>query len=160
MDTTSLAAVYKGLRAHLLTFAPLGGGPTLADLLGTLPGAGAAGKLYAGAPQEGVTYPYGVLRFAGLSGHGAHRGNRRQGDLETMLYHRPRSMALALEDAADVYEQAMREFADATGGLVFSRAQHRDTVPPFQDPADRELVMVRLVHDVVIWPQFLTQYDT
>lgn len=162
MNTDSTADVMKGLRAYLLGFAPMGGGDTLGARLSVVPEGSPArpNRLYIVNVPDVLVYPYGIMRWMDPETSGATRGNRMAGELETILYHRPRGKAQDLEHAADVYQQAMREFADATDGLVFSRAGRRNTLPPFQDPADREVVMIRLVNDLVVWPNFLTQYDT
>lgn len=77
-----------------------------------------------------------------------------------MLYGRPRSQAVTIEDAADVCDQAMLRYVDSSSGLTFSRERQRDTLPPFIDPADREVVQIRLLYSVKTWPLLLTQYSS
>jgi len=78
--------------------------------------------------------------------------------LEINVYHRPRLRASIAEDLADLVQSALLRWHDSSSGLVFAQGCERATIPPLPAPADRELVHVRLVCQLVAWPLFLTQY--
>jgi hypothetical protein len=146
-DTTSTAGMYQTLRTRLLTYQPPDSAPTLASRLT---------DLFINAAPDDVAYPYGTMRLLNRDEDGAYNGDREATDLEVMLYHRPRAKAMDLEACGDVCDQAMKGYADATSGLLFSRSRQRDTLPQFPEPADREIVGIRLLYPVVAWPRLLT----
>jgi hypothetical protein len=148
MTTTSTANVWRQVRSRILTYQP----PT-----GTTLQARLVGRLYHVQAPDDAPWPHaiGVLR---LRTDGAYNGDRKEGELEVTLYDRPRSRAEALEDMADVVDQAMLRYADGSNGLVFSREGRRDTLPAFLAPADREVCAIRLVYQLVVWPVYLTQH--
>jgi len=150
MDTTSTAGIVKALRAHLLAFDPPGAqGPASAVL---------ADRLYMAQPDT-LAYPYGLIRLMGRTVTPGSHGERETADLEIMLHERPRRLLERLEGIADAFDQAMQRYtaADAghTLGIVFSRVRRRDTLPPFSNPADRDVAQIRLVYPLTIWPGFL-----
>lgn len=158
MDTTSTVAVYEGLRVRLLDFVPVAPSPLAG---GSLRSRGF--KLFAGdfAPDKtDWSGAYGLFRLVGMVTSTA--GLREAGQLEVMLFGRPRKVwDKQLEHYADAIDQAMKQFTDPrAGGLVFSRERSRDTLPPFPAPADREVVQIRLVYALVIYPQYLTALGT
>jgi hypothetical protein len=149
MATDSTKAVYKVLRDHLLSFAPNGGGQTLTTRLG--------GRLYVVRPPDEADYPYGLLRLFGWGGL-----LRRTVNLEVVLYFRPVTQAQAAEDAMDVVDQAMLMLSSGTGNNPVYRTGtggQRDTLPPAPDVVDKELVVVRSVYPLIVWPSMLTQYS-
>lgn len=152
MDTTSTVAIYKGLTARLLDYVPPSGGSLRSRGM----------KMWAGgyAPDP-TAYPYGVLRLINNIAT-APAGIRLAASLELMLWGRGRPLwAERLEDYADVCDQAMHHMADPrAGGLVFTGARSRDTLPPLTEPVDREVVNIRCVYAVTIYPQFLTALGT
>ena len=159
MDTATTTAIVDGLRARLLDFVPV------APLTGgTLRSRGF--KVYAvGAVPDvaGWTGAYAILRLMNLVTSTA--GLRVRGDLELMLLARPRNpWGAQLEVYADVIDQALHQVAwrDAAGtrGLAFTGERSRDTLPPFPDPVDREVVQVRIVQGLTLYPRALTALGT
>lgn len=151
MATTSTAAAIQQLRTRLLTFAPMGGGATLNTRLG--------GRLYIGrAPDNTPSFPYGVMRLINQRQPGAYNGDKEEADLELMIYGNTVAQAQALEDAADVADQALLRYKDATSGLIFGRERLRDSVSGTGDPVLAAFLAVRCLYPVSIWPIFLTQY--
>lgn len=151
MDTTSTVAFAKELQAHLLGFTPTTGalaGLTLQTRLG--------GRLYQVAPPDTLTYPFGLMRLMGRRIDGAYNGARETMDVEVQLYRRPRSALQDLETDADLCDLAMQRYVASDAlGIVFGRQRQRDTLPPFTDLADREVVTIRLVYPLVTWPAWL-----
>ena len=148
MSTTSTANIWRTVRSRILGYQP----PTGATLQTRL-----SGRLYYVQAPDNAPWPHGIGTLR-LPSSGAYNSERLDGELELMLYDRPRSKAEALEDMADVADQAMLRYADGSSGLVFSRERRRDTLPAFLPPADREVVAIRLVFQLVVWPLYLTQH--
>ena len=157
MSTDSTDALFTMLRTKLLSFAPLAGATLMTRLGGTTLN---NARLWKDNIPDNAAYPLGVMRIINRASSGQYNGERETFNLEIMLYGRPRSQAVAIEDAADVCDQAMLRYSDSTSGLMFSRERQRDTLPAFADPADREVVQVRLVYSAVVWPRMLTQYSS
>jgi hypothetical protein len=162
VSTESTVDLRAALRTRLLTFSPLGGGgPVSTALGGTASGSGQDGKLYWDRAPDNITdttpIRWGVLRL---------KNRRRQTDnperevaeLEVMLYARPRSLAGGLEGIADTMDQAMMRYRDMTSGVICSSAATRNTLPPFKEPADSDVVQIMLEYTLVLWPAYLTQY--
>lgn len=151
--STTLMAL---IRARLLGF-------TTRDAvsMSTYLGSGASARLYGIRPPDTVDWSAGVIgiyRLMNRLADGADRGLRETVDVELLLMARPLTQSLAVERAADVADQAMLNWADATQGLVFCRRRQRDTLVPDSVPMDTEVVTVRCVYPLVVWPQFLVQY--
>lgn len=154
MSTGSTEAILAVIRTRLLTFVDADGA-TLADTIGQ--------RLWLYAPPGGTAnqWPFGVLGFLPLRRTGAYNGERVQGQVELMLWSRPRTAAnaKALEAAADRCEAAFLRWANTDAdGLLFSRGGTRATLPVPAEPADRDTYAIRLTFDVIAWPQYLTQY--
>jgi hypothetical protein len=163
-STTGLEAV---LRTRLLTFEPLDGSGTVASALGsTQTGAGADGNLYWDrAPDnldrimaaQGDPLRWGVLRLKNWRDiPGQSEGKLTE--LEVMLYGRPRSQRATLQGVADRMDQAMVRWVDADNGVVASSTSTRNTLPPFKEPADSDVVQVMLEYTLRVYPAYLTQY--
>jgi len=148
--SASTTALLVTIRTRLLSFVPMGGGSTLATLLGS--------RLYESQAPETATFPYGVFRLTNRLETDGFAGMRESADLEVMFFDRPRSRAEALDLIADVADQALLSWAQATDGITFARFRLRDTLPPAPEPMDRELVVIRQVFPVVLWPTYRTQY--
>jgi hypothetical protein len=156
MTTTSTDNLHTQIRNQLLTFVPKAGGQTLNQRLG---GTGSNdGRLYKSQAPDTVVYPFGVMRLINQLTLGEYGSEREAMDLEIMLFGRPRSQGLTIEDIADLCDQAMLRYVDSSSGLVFSRSRQRDTMPQPVDPADREVVQIRLAYPLKVWPQYLTQW--
>jgi len=149
VTTASTVGIWQEIRTRLLTFAPPDGSAPLIQRLGpTVP------RLYHVQPPDNVTYPYGVLTVR-LRADGDDGDHRLIGLVESLWYGRPRSQQPVIEAIADVACQALHKWISYTDGLTFSGHSSRDTVPPLGEPADRELVIVRTLHELVCWPQWL-----
>jgi hypothetical protein len=157
MGSASNLAVVRTIRSRLLTFQPRGGGATAAARLGTLTGAGADGKLYLDGVPDSTTYPYSTMSIDWDATDG-YSGYRLGGMLELMTYHKPRAQLAIISPIADCYDEALLEWVETSGGFFGSRLLSRRTLPPFPEPADRELVVIRQVFSVAVWPEYLTQY--
>ena len=158
MSTDSSDNLHTQIRNQLLTFVPKGGGSTLNTALG---GVGTNdGRLYKSQAPDTVAYPFGVMRMINRLTGGEYNGEREAFDLEIMLFGRPRSQGKTIEDAADLFDQAMLRYRDGSSGAIFSRSRQRDTMPAPVDPADREVVQIRLAYSCKAWPLYLTKYST
>jgi hypothetical protein len=154
VSTASTDLLFTQLRNRLLSFAPMGGGATLNTRLGGV--AAGSGRLWKDAVPDTAAYPFGVMRILNR----VSENERERFDLEVVLYGRPRSQAVAIEDAADVADGALLNYRDPTSGLMHTHVRQRDTLPPPVDPADREIVQVRLVYTFHAYPILLSQYVT
>lgn len=161
MSLDSTPDIEAALRTRLLTFSPRAGLP-LADVLGAAVGtSGADGALFWEAAPDTVTTKtprWGVLRLQNRrsDGDGA---EREVAEFEVALFARPRSQKVTLEQCADLCDQAMLRYTETTtGGLIGCWGRLRSTLPPFPSPADAEVVQIRIVYSLVIYPAYLTQY--
>lgn len=157
MDTNATRTVYDALRTRALTYVPPAGG--------TLQSRGFL--LWSGGYAPDQTPPSGGWGLARLINNvTSDSGLRIAVDYEVMLFARPRKVwAERLEDYADAFDQAFHAvvWRDSTGakGLAFTKnGRSRDTMPIFSDPVDREIVQIRLVYPVVVWPRYLTALGT
>jgi len=142
------------LRTRLLTFTPAQGA-TLSSRLG--------GRLYyEQAPATGSvapTYPYATYRLTNRIESDGYSGMRETGDVEVLFYGRPRGTQLwTVEGCADVVDEALLDWNAVSEGIAFSRFRTRDTLPIPPDPMDRDLVIVRCLYPVVLWPTYRTHY--
>ena len=157
MATDSMDAVGLAIRDRLLTFVSLSHG-TLASQLGTMSGAGSTGKLFLEEAPENVTYPYGVMKLGGFTHLPREDGKFGFTSLvEVLLYHYPRENVDALRKMGDTVEEAWRHWVDASI-IVSMRVEERATIK-FEPPADREMVLERLLLSYYTYPSFLTQYS-
>lgn len=160
MSTDSTTDLETALRTRLLTFTAMDGA-TLADTLGaSLTGSGSDGKLYWDAAPDNVTESSGRWGILGLKNRRT-RGDGQDGELaelEVMLFARPRSQKQTLEACADLCDQAMLRYRDTSSGVIGCWGKLRSTLPPMTSPADAEVVQIRLVYTLVLWPAYLTQY--
>lgn len=152
MSTTSTEALYKALRTRLLTFQALGS-PTPETLADSLT------DLWVVQGPDNIEYPYGIMRLQARTRSGEYAGEREAMDLELLLYDRPRAQQYVVEGYADIADQALLRYADSSAGVVISGESERDTLPMNTPVSDREVVAVRCVYHLVVWPQFLTQYS-
>lgn len=167
MATTSTKAMYAAIRNRLLTFAPMGGGATLDTrlrALRTTPVTYAAvgkARLYAQDPPENAVHPFGVIRLLPRTADGAHHEQREFFDCELQFVDRPFDYYWELQDLADLADQAMLRWADASGGFIGCKGRIRQTVPraPIGSPADRETVQELIRYSLIAWPSYITQYN-
>ena len=132
-------------------------GATLANALnqGTTP------PVFIGQAPDGQTSPYLLLRLLNQRADGNYRNGRLTFDVEVIVFVRPRSKQQDAEKAADVVLQSMSNWLAApntagTPGLIFGQHFQRDTLPTATEPADRDVVMIRILASCVAWPTYLT----
>lgn len=148
-STDSLGKIFQTIRARVLAF-ETASGETVGDDVG--------GRFYyASAPNPGAsTYPCLVGRLINqqiTAGQG-----RLRGDLEVMVYDRPRARQLAAETIADRVTAALLSYRDGTAGFLLVTPRTRDSLEPTPPPGDRELVQIRLVFEVIAYPTMLFDY--
>ena len=156
MSLDSTTEVLQAVRTRLLTFTPASGS-TLATLLGTHAGAGSDGKLYLYQAPDNVTHPYGVLRVIGRDPDGDDGQFLKKPLLELHFYHRPRAQQAACEALADRAEEAWTHWLSSSDVISARGVESRATIT-YDDPADRELVCVRMLLKARVAPDFLTRY--
>ena len=152
MSAATTEALYKALQTRLLTFQALGS-PTPETLGDSLT------KLYIVQGADDAKYPYGIMRLQARQTSGEYAGERETPDLELLLYDRPRKQQYVVEGYADIADQALLRHADSSAGFFFSGSRERDTIPMNTQVSDREVVAVRCVYSLIVWPLFLTQYS-
>lgn len=152
MATTSQLATLQAIRTRLLSF----DGGVVVSALGTASGAGSAGKLYIDQAPDTVTVPYGVLRAVDWRSEGDDGQFARRAQVELHLMSRPRSAASALKAIADDCERALRSWVDASSGPIRVQGITRATVF-YEEPADREVVLERLLISLYVHPTYHTQ---
>jgi len=150
-STSSTQAIYALLRKGLLEFVGPNG-VSLKSIIGE--------RMYVSRAPDQPTFPFATLRLSEQQRTGEYQGMRKTAMMEIMLVGRPWLMLEDLEHGADLVEQSLLNFHYKRDGLIFSRSSTRDTIPPMSSPADAEVCMVRIVANVIIWPQYLTRYTT
>lgn len=153
MTTSSQLATLQLIRRRLLSFS----GGVVTTALGTLSGAGSDGKLYIDQAPDTVTYPYGVLRIADWRSEGDDGQFARRVVVELQLVTRPRSNASAIKSIADNCERAMRAWRDVDSGAVWTQQGMTRATVTYEEPADREVVMERLLIPLGVHPTLTTQ---
>lgn len=160
----STAGLLASLRSRLLDFSRLEG-ETLAEILGsTDTGSGSDGKLYIVQAPDNVTTVspsrWGVMALKNRRTGGTEQSARDLIELEVMLFARPRSQQAAMEEAADACDEAMLRYQNLDADLVGNWGRLRNTLPVMTEPADREVVQIRLMYTLVVYPDHLTQYHS
>ena len=161
MTTQSTNAILNTIRSRLLTFAPLGGGPTLATQIGsTASGSGSDGKLFKHQAPDDLTGTWGVLRLRDFPQQGFDGGMMLRGQVELILYGKPRTPTLVtnLERMADTVTEAWMDWAYTASGHISAHDITSRFHIPYEEPANRELVAIRLLLPFRCAPTFLTQY--
>lgn len=174
-NTASTNRILETIRTQLLTFAPLSHVDTGTRTIATLLGADASapdGRMYLDAPPDNVVYPYALLRMFGPTPGGDDSGFQMRGFCELQFFDKPRSQSrnyggvtllrpIALNAMADIATAVWRDFVltaiDDT--LVAQRITVRGDVP-YTEPANRELVQVRMLLPFYATPNFVAQYST
>lgn len=151
--TDSTTDLYDRILDHLIAFTD--GVTTVASLIG----AGAAARLYPGAPPEFATWPgtYAVVRFINNDTSDFGSGDRFDFDIEIMIFARPRSKAREAEKLADLFDMALLRYTvgSAVDGLIYVTGRTRDTLPPGTGDVDREVVQLRQLFSAFTWPMYL-----
>jgi hypothetical protein len=159
VSTSSLVGVLQIIRTRLLSFTPTGGTTLAVQLGSTASGAGSDGKLYLNQAPDDVTGFWGVLRLINAPQEGMDGGLMLRCEAELILYGQGRRYQSQVERMADTVEQAWLwyGYAEVNGTIIAGKITNRFPIP-FQTPADRELVAIRLVLPFRTTPQFLVQY--
>ena len=160
MSTASWTGVKSIIRNRLLTFSPTGGGTTLAVRLGsTSIGSGSDGKLWWDQAPDTTGSMWAIARIIDAPVTGFDGGYLVRATAELQLYGRPRKMAAQVESMADVVMEAWNlwSYTEVGGVLIADKITNRFTVP-YEEPADRELVAVRLLLPFRVSPIFLNRY--
>lgn len=154
----STVGIEDTLRTRLLTHERLSGA-TLATILGTAAGAGSDGKLYKNEAPDNVTGPYAVMWFKNRRPT-PDVAVRQTAELEVQIFGRPRSMQATCEEAADACDEAMlTEYTDVSSRVISCSGGLRSAMPPASEPADREVVQIRLVYTLIVYPENIAQYS-
>lgn len=153
MATSSQLATLQAIRLHLLTW----NSGVIAAALGAFAGAGSAGKLYVDQAPDTVTYPYGVMRAVDWRAEGDDGSYARRLQLELHLVHRPRGNASAIKAIADNAERALRAWRDLTSGAIVAQQGITRATVFYGEPADREVVLERLLIPLYVHATYLTQ---
>ncbi len=149
--TRSTNEIIETMRSALLDFENVDGG-SLKDFLGE--------NLYRRAAPADTAFPYGTLRWSARRTPG-YSGLRLTGKLELQLYGRSSAQMEDISDAADLCEQAMLEYVNASvGGLIFTSDVQRDELPEAGPPVDSETCAIRIAFSLAIWPAYLTSLTT
>ncbi len=149
--TASTNAILDTMRSALLDFENING-VALKDIL--------TGDLWRNRAPDNRAFPYGTLRMNTRRTPG-YSGRRLDGKVEILLYGRPSSQLDDISDAADLCEQALLDYVNASpGGLLFTADVQRDELPPAGDPVDSETCTVRIIFTLAIWPAYLTSLTT
>lgn len=148
--TTNL---YGAIRTRILGFDPTGADVTLASALLT-------GGLHTLAPGDNAVFPYGALRLQNRRNGGRDDSSlSEEGQLELLLFGRPRGQLITIERVADIAEEALLNWhTDAVGWFTVREMENRTTMPYYPKPADNEIVQVRVVWRYTWWPTYRTQY--
>jgi hypothetical protein len=161
MSTASWTGVQLIIRNRLLTFTPEGGGPTLRTLIGsTASGSGSDGKLYLNQAPDDLTGFWGVFRVIDAPVQGADGGFMIRATAELILYGLTRKTQAQVEAMADTIMQAWNNwsYVEEGGTIIASKITSRFPIPYVSDPADREVVAIRMLLPFRCTPIFLTRY--
>jgi hypothetical protein len=162
-STASWTGILQLARTRLLTFVSISGGSSLATRLGaTASGSGSDGKLFLDQAPDSVTSSgfWGILRTIDEPPDGADGGLMLKGAFELQLFARGRTNAAAMRGMADLCVEAWHGWVHTeVGGHISSMGvTNRFMVPYESDPADRELVQVRMLLAFRCTPMFLLKY--
>lgn len=160
-NTGSWLGVQRLIRTRLLGFTSISGGSSLATLIGsTTSGSGSDGKIFLNQAPDDVTGFWAILRVIDDPKDGADGRLMIRATAELQLFGRPRRVQAQVEAMADLVEEAWMNFShtEIDGHLSAMGVSNRFAVPYESDPADRELVQVRLLLYFRCVPQFLLKY--
>jgi hypothetical protein len=149
--TDSRDALMDAARERLETYQS---GGDLKSLAERLPG----GVRRANAVPDTNPFPYAALRL--INGRQATDNQLRYHvDLECFLFGHGRTDAVMreLEASATIVERALNSWRDTAGGLFSCRVTDTDDVPPFDEPADKEVVQIRVIAHLRLYPHWLAQ---
>lgn len=151
-DLGTTRAIYASIRDAILGFVPEGATPGVAteDVL--------TGGLYIVQPPDNAVAPYGTIRLQNRNTSGEHQGERDSMDLEVLLWGLASEEQYDLEDLGDRVDEALLRFRLNSSGVIFGRGRQRDSLPRGTNPTDHNVVGLRLLFPLAVWPQYLTRY--
>jgi hypothetical protein len=147
-ETGSTQEIYATLRRILCDFVEPDGA-RLRDVLGT------PERLYVRAVPGSPTFPYVTMLLDRTSTEG-YNSYRETGRLDVQVIGRPEAQLTTVEWIADRVDRSLLSLRVASSGFLSCRARTRTTVPQFTAPAELNVVGVRLVFDLWLWPRVLT----
>jgi hypothetical protein len=149
-DTSSTYGIYGTLRRALLEYVDPINGQSIASLTG------GRSPVYVVANHEQTpVYPYLTLRLTMVSDTGTN-SYRQTANLEVMVLGKPAAQAVTVEALADLCDAALTGYTEMSSGVMCGRGRTRQTVPRFDDPADRDVVAVMLDYTLFLWPRTTT----
>jgi hypothetical protein len=148
MSTESTGSLTKQLVTAIMDTASINGGATVRELT--------TGRVYVMRPPDGVAFPFVVVRLQSFRTDPNYSQLRATGTLECTVYARPRSRAEEAEEIADRIVQCLLNYTSAVQGMTFGTGLSRQTLPMMSDPADADVVAIRVAADFAVWPLFLT----
>lgn len=152
-STDSTTLIFQTIRAHVLGYdQPNSGGAVRDDIDERF-------WLNAGAaPDLGGQYPHVVGRL--INQQTKKESGRLRADLELYVFHRPRKLQADAELIADRIVGALLGYKEGGAGFLTIGNAARDTLAPVPPPGDRELVQVRIVADLIAYPDFIAAHST
>lgn len=147
-STLSTDALYVLLRDRLLN---------TADPDGQTLDAALSGRLYRVAAPDTATYPYGLMRIQSPQIAPDTDGLKMTADLEVLFFGRPRATQPEIEALGDRAVAVLMPYRDASSGLVYVASATSEALPEFPAPADANVVQVRVLAKLHLWPVFLSR---
>ena len=150
MSTVSYDAIYTTLRNRLMNYTD--GVTTMASLVG---GPGDTARIFQNTVPDVATFPYIVFRIT--SDDDSNMQSRIQGNIEIMVYDRPRSQMRRQRTLSDLVDKALRQFGAGSTLTGYFRitGRTRGDVPQGSGEADREVVTTRFLFTFFAWPHYL-----
>lgn len=158
-----MTGVLQAIRTRLLTYQPPASASTLAVLLGsTSVGAGSDGKLFLNQAPDSISGFWAILRLIDAPQTGLDGGFMIRATCELQFFAQGRKNQAAVERMADTALQAWTGWldTDAAGNCIAARDITNRFAVPYEDPADRELVQIRMLLPFMTTPAFLTTVAT
>jgi hypothetical protein len=138
--TIDVGPLYPVFRWRLLTFRPASGASSLAEALS------------GGLNDVTDAFPRGAFRIYNVRRRRGADAPFFTGELELKLFHRPRTQEIALEELADVANEALAGWYDLAAGVFEVLPRDRDTEPRFSERADPEVVENVSTFDLLLFP--------
>jgi hypothetical protein len=149
MSTSSTSAQLKTIAQRIQAYT----GPS-GSTVNTLCG----GRIYLRQPAADAPFPHLVVRKVSASSDREFQNLRELFELEVTAYARSRSGDDAVDDIADLVQQALLSWVESspTLGATFTKSVRRDRLSFVASPADPEVVAVRLLFECASWPIYAT----
>lgn len=144
--TGSTTEVVNALRRALLDYTNDAGGSARDTL---------AERFWDGRARDRTVFPYAVCRL-NTRNEGRYHGMRLDGALEIQVFGKPWAQQQSVNAVCDLFDQAMRCLVLQLHGLIICHGFQRDELPEGYGLVDADIVTVRLLYTLAIWPDFLT----